>query len=162
VGEIRVRGETVSPGYWGRPEETAEAFRDGWLHTGDLAVVDALGWVDIVDRRKDVILSGGESVYSIEVENALSEHPSVAQAAVFGRPDAEWGERVCAAVVPVPDADPDGGDVAARLVEHCRERLASFKVPREVHLVDELPTTGSGKVHKPALRVRFGARVDRG
>jgi len=98
VGEIRVRGASVSPGYWRRPEETAEAFRDGWLYTGDLAVVDREGFVDIVDRRKDMIVCGGENVYSTEVEHALCAHPAVREAAAFGLPDPEWGEVVCAAV----------------------------------------------------------------
>ena len=153
VGEIRVRGETVSPGYWKRPDETARAFVDGWLYTGDLAVVDALGWVNIVDRKKDMIVTGGENVYSVEVEHVLHEHASVSQVAAFGLPDVEWGERVCAAVVLAPGASGSFDE----LVRHCRESLAGYKVPRELHFVDELPTTGSGKVHKPSLRARFGA-----
>src|SRR6185503_19150493 len=99
VGEIRVRGATVTPGYWNRPEETVQALRAGWLYTGDLAVLDAHGLVNIVDRRKDMILCGGENVYSTEVENALYEHPAVLEAAVFGLPDESWGECVNAAVV---------------------------------------------------------------
>lgn len=153
VGEIRVRGAHVSPGYWNRPEETAAAFRDGWLYTGDLAVVDAAGSVNIVDRRKDMILTGGENVYSIEVENALHEHPAVLEAAVFARPDPEWGERVCAAVVLRPGASASAGE----LVEHCRTLLAGYKCPRELELRAELPRTGSGKITKRALREE-GAR----
>lgn len=153
VGEIRVRGAHVSPGYWNRPEETAAAFRDGWLYTGDLAVVDAAGSVNIVDRRKDMILTGGENVYSIEVENALHEHPAVLEAAVFARPDAQWGERVCAAVVLRPGASASAGE----LVEHCRTLLAGYKCPRELELRAELPRTGSGKITKRALREE-GAR----
>ena len=148
VGEIRVRGATVSPGYWKRPEETAAAHRGGWLYTGDLAVVDAEGYVDIVDRKKDMILTGGENVYSIEVESALAEHPAVLAAAVFGRPDPRWGERVCAAVV----LREGRRATADELVAFCRERLAGFKLPREVEFLAELPRTGSGKVSKRALR----------
>jgi len=157
VGEIRVRGATVSPGYWDRPEETAAAHRGGWLYTGDLAVIDSEGYVDIVDRRKDMILTGGENVYSIEVERALCGHPAVLAAAVYGLPDPVWGELVCAAVVL------ERGAVAApaELVEWCRGRIAGFKLPRRIELLDELPKTGSGKVSKRALRERAaGAPTD--
>jgi fatty-acyl-CoA synthase len=156
VGEIRVRGETVTPGYWNRPDETAQALRGGWLYTGDLAVVDGHGFVNIVDRKKDMILTGGENVYSTEVENALHEHPAVLEAAVYGRPDETWGEIVCAAVVLVP-----GSNVSPEeLVSTCRERIAGYKVPRVIELVDELPKTGSGKISKAALR-RGGRAGDR-
>lgn len=156
VGEIRVRGASVSPGYWRRPEETAEAHRAGWLHTGDLAVVDAEGYVDIVDRKKDVIVTGAENVYSAEVERVLAEHPRVREVAVFGLPDATWGERVCAAVVPEdggwrPEAEPG---MARELEAFCRRRLAGFKVPRRFFFTSELPRTGSGKVSKHLLRER--------
>ena len=151
VGEIRVRGAHVSPGYWNRPEETARAFRDGWLYTGDLAVIDRTGSVDIVDRRKDMIVTGGENVYSIEVENVLHEHPGVLEAAVHGRPDPEWGERVCAAVVARPGAAENSPNPEA-LREFCASRLAGYKVPREVRLLEELPRTGSGKISKRLLR----------
>ena len=148
VGEIRVRGGTVSPGYWRNSEATAEAFRGGWLYTGDLAVIDEEGYVNIVDRRKDMILSGGENVYSTEVENALYAHPAVLEAAVFGVPDAQWGEAVRAAVVLRPDA----AATAEQLRETCRERLAAYKVPQEIDFHAELPKTGSGKIKKAALR----------
>jgi len=150
VGEIRVRAATVTPGYWRKPEETARAIRDGWLYTGDLAVLDQHGFVDIVDRKKDMILSGGENVYSTEVENVLYEHPSVLEAAVFARPDPLWGESVNAAVVLKPGAVADPRE----LVEFCRGRIAGYKVPRAVELLDELPKTGSGKISKEALRRR--------
>ena len=158
VGEIRVRGRTVSPGYWRRPEETAAAFRDGWLHTGDLAVVDAEGYVDIVARKKDVIVTGGENVYSIEVENVLHEHPAVLEAAVFGVPDAHWGEAVRAAVVLRPGLRAS----AAELIDFCRERIAGYKVPGAVELRDELPKTGSGKVARRRLREEAAAEVGPG
>ncbi len=148
VGEIRVRAPTVSPGYWRRPAETAEVFRDGWLYTGDLAVRDALGSVDIVDRKKDVILTGGETVYSTEVEHALAAHPAVLEAAAYGVPDDAWGELVCAAVALRAGAQA-GAD---ELVAFCRERLAGYKVPRRLRFLDELPRTGSGKIAKRLLR----------
>ena len=149
AGEIQVRGETVTPGYWGRPEATRAAFTaDGWLRTGDLAVVDGEGYVTIVDRKKDMIITGGEKVYSTEVEHVLYQHPAVLEAAVFGVPDEVWGEVVAAAVVPRPCVSL--GEQA--VVEFCRERLTGFKVPRSVRFLTELPKTGSGKVLKRALR----------
>lgn len=150
VGEIRVRGATVTPGYWQRPEETARAIRGGWLYTGDLAVLDAHGFVDIVDRKKDMILTGGENVYSVEVENALYEHPAVLECAVFGRPDATWGECVHAAVVLRPEAASE----ARELIEFCRARIAAYKAPRTIEFLPELPRTGSGKISKQLLRAR--------
>jgi acyl-CoA synthetase (AMP-forming)/AMP-acid ligase II len=146
VGEIRVRGVTVSPGYWNQPDQTAAAFRDGWLYTGDLARIDDEGYVDIVDRRKDMVLTGGENVYSIEVEKVLLEHPAVLEAAVFGVPDPVWGEVVQAAVVLQDQVAP------ADLLGFCRERLAAFKCPRALQVRADLPRTGSGKVTKAALR----------
>lgn len=148
VGEIWVRGETVTPGYWNRPMETQEAFAGDWLRTGDLAVVDAEGYVNIVDRKKDMIITGGENVYSIEIENVLYEHPKVLEAAVFGLPDELWGERVAAAVVLRP------GEHASQeeLVDFCKKRLAAFKTPQSISFRPELPKTGSGKIMKSALR----------
>ncbi|MFT5150906.1 MAG: acyl-CoA synthetase (AMP-forming)/AMP-acid ligase II, partial [Planctomycetota bacterium] len=120
----------------------------GWLYTGDLAVMDEHAFVTIVDRKKDMILTGGENVYSTEVENALYEHPAILEAAVFGRKDDSWGERVCAAIVVI-----EGEALQAdALREHCRERLAAYKCPREILFLDELPKTGSGKITKAALR----------
>ena len=151
VGEIWVRGETVTPGYWNRPDETEAAFVDGWLRTGDLATLDAEGYVNIVDRKKEMIISGGENVFSIEVENVLYRHPAVLEAAVFGLPDPRWGETVAAAVVPRP-----GREVTRRELEAlCRAELAGFKCPTVVHIVDQLPRTGSGKISKRALRHRL-------
>ncbi|MEM9382833.1 MAG: hypothetical protein AAGB93_22970, partial [Planctomycetota bacterium] len=131
----------------------ADAFRGGWFHTGDLATIDDEGWVDIVDRKKDMIVTGGENVYSVEVENALYDHPLVLECAAYGVPSAEWGETVCAAVVLRGDGDAD----AEALRAHCRERLAGYKVPRRVEVLDELPKTGSGKIAKRLLRERAEA-----
>ena len=150
VGEIRVRGATVTPGYWQRPDETARALRGGWLYTGDLAVIDARGIVNIVDRKKDMILSGGENVYSTEVENALYEHPTVLEAAVIGLPDPEWGERVHAAVVLKSAA----ATTARELIDFCRARIAAYKAPKSIEFLEELPKTGSGKISKLLLRQR--------
>ncbi len=148
VGEIQVRGETVTPGYWNRPEDTAAAFTsDGWLRTGDLAVVDPEGYLTIVDRKKDMIITGGEKVYSIEVEYVLYQHPAVLEAAVFGSPDPVWGEAVTAAVVTRPGMTLS----VEELVTFCRARLAAFKLPRHIRFLAELPKTGSGKILKRAL-----------
>jgi acyl-CoA synthetase (AMP-forming)/AMP-acid ligase II len=148
VGEIWVRGPTVTPGYWNRPEETRSAFHDGWLKTGDLAVIDAEGYVDIVDRKKDMIITGGEKVYSIEVENALYSHPAVLECAVFGVPDEVCGESVRAAVVLRKGSVVTEGE----LREHCRERMAGYKAPGSFVFLEQLPRTGSGKLRKRALR----------
>jgi len=151
VGEIWVRGDTVTPGYWNRPEETGKAFTDGWLKTGDMAVLDSEGYVNIVDRKKDMIISGGENIYSIEVENVLYQHPKVLEAAVFGVPDEKWGEAVKAVVVLKP-SETAGED---EIIEFCKENLASYKAPKSVDFIDELPKTGSGKIFKKSLRDPF-------
>ncbi|MBK7642041.1 MAG: AMP-binding protein [Planctomycetes bacterium] len=150
VGEIRVRGETVTPGYWNQPEVTAAAFDGRWLKTGDLATLAHEGYVEIVDRKKDMILTGGENVYSTEVEHALFAHPAVLEVAVYGMPDELWGERVCAAVVLRPGKSAS----AQELQDFCRLRIAAYKVPRAIEFLGELPRTGSGKIQKHALRVR--------
>lgn len=148
TGEVILRGPTVMEGYWKRPAETAEALRGGWLHTGDLATVDADGFVYLLDRKKDMIISGGENVYSVEVENALASHPAVLEAAVIAVPDDTWGERVHAVVVLAPgrSATPE------ELERHCRARIGGYKVPRSVEFRDALPRTPAGKVQKAALR----------
>jgi acyl-CoA synthetase (AMP-forming)/AMP-acid ligase II len=162
VGEIQVRGPTVTPGYWRRPDEDAAAFtEDGFLRTGDLATVDAEGFVDIVDRAKDMILSGGENIYSTEVENALYSHAAVLEAAAFGVPDERWGEAVWAAVVLKPDARA----AAAELIAHCKDCLAGYKAPKRIVFLESLPKTGSGKISKRELRRQHrpdGARTGGG
>ena len=148
VGEIWVRGDTITPGYWKRPEATEAAFHRGWLRTGDLAVVDSEGYINIVDRKKDMIISGGENIYSTEVENVLYMHPQVLEAAVFGVPDEKWGEAVKAAVVLKPNETvPE-----AEIIQFCREHIASYKAPKSVDFLAEIPKTGSGKLFKKALR----------
>ncbi|GAA3238929.1 long-chain fatty acid--CoA ligase [Pseudonocardia petroleophila] len=153
VGELLVRGRNVFVGYWMKPAATAEAFRSGWFHTGDLGRIDPEGFITLVDRKKDMIISGGENVYPIEVEQVLFQHPGVLDAAVVGGPDEKWGERVVAVVVADPAA---GAEPAAEdLIAWCRDRLAHFKCPREVHLVAELPRNATGKLLKTELRKRF-------
>lgn len=151
VGEIWVRGDTVTPGYWNRPEETATAFSEGWLRTGDLATLDSEGYVNIVDRKKDMIVTGGENVYSTEVENVLYMHPKILEAAVFGVPDERWGEAVNAAVVLRP------GETASAeaIIAFCKKYQAAYKAPKAIHFLEELPKTGSGKIYKKALRDPF-------
>jgi acyl-CoA synthetase (AMP-forming)/AMP-acid ligase II len=148
VGEIIVRGPHVMAGYWNKPQETADALRGGWMHTGDAGWMDEAGYVFVVDRIKDMIITGGENVYSAEVENALCTHPSVAAAAVIGLPDDQWGERVHAVVVPAAGADV----TADELIDHVRARSAGYKAPRGVTFIDALPLSGAGKVLKRELR----------
>ncbi|WP_445527696.1 acyl-CoA synthetase [Streptomyces cyslabdanicus] len=150
-GEIVYRSPQLCEGYWDRPEETAEAFREGWFRSGDLAVRDSDGYYTVVDRVKDVINSGGVLVASRQVEDVLYTHPRVAEAAVVGLPDERWIEAVTAFVV-------HRGDVTeAALIAHAREKLASFKAPKRVIFMDELPRNASGKILKRELRDRFGA-----
>ncbi|MEW6471096.1 MAG: long-chain fatty acid--CoA ligase [Actinomycetota bacterium] len=157
VGEVAIRGGHVMLGYWRQPEATATALRNGWMHTGDGAYMDNAGYVFIVDRIKDMIVSGGENVYSAEVENALASHPAVAMAAVIGVPDPDWGERVHAVVVLAPGAavTPDA------LREHCKQRIAGYKAPRSVEFVDALPLSAAGKVLKRELRQRHWSEAGR-
>jgi long-chain acyl-CoA synthetase len=158
VGEIVVRGDNVMMGYWNRPEETAKAVVDGWMHTGDGGRMDEDGFVYIVDRLKDVIVTGGENVYSTEVENAVAQHPEVLQCAVIGIPDPLWGEAVHGVVVVKPGASVDAAD----LIAFCKERIAGYKCPRSVDLrTDPLPMSGAGKVLKRELRRPFWEHQDR-
>ena len=158
VGEAAVRGDTVMLGYWQRPEETARAVIDGWMHTGDSGYLDADGYLYVVDRIKDMIISGGENVYSVEVENAVASYPGVAQCAVIGIPSERWGEQVHAVVVPKPGADIDRDELLA----FCRGEIAGFKCPRSVDIrEDPLPLSGAGKVLKRELRAPFWTAHDR-
>jgi len=150
VGEILVKGKTITPGYWKLPEETSKRLINGWLHTRDLAVIDQEGFITIVDRMDDQILTGGEHVYSIEVEDVLYSHPAVHEAAVFGLPDPIWGEIVTAVVVKKEERL-DENDI----IRYCKKKLASFKIPKRVFFADELPKTGSSKIHKYKLREKY-------
>lgn len=148
VGEVVVKGDIVTRGYWNRPEETAKAFRDGWLYTGDMAVIDREGYINIVDRKKDMIITGGENVYSIEVENVLYTHYAVLEAAVIGVPHSKWGEAVKAFVVLKPGMDATEEEI----IQHCKKQIAGYKAPKLVDFLSSLPKTGSGKISKHALK----------
>ncbi|MCX2931233.1 long-chain-fatty-acid--CoA ligase [Mycobacterium sp. CVI_P3] len=157
VGEIVVRGGHVMAGYWGKPEETAAALRGGWMHTGDAGYQDDRGYVFVVDRIKDMIVSGGENVYSVEVENALARHPAVATCAVIGVPDERWGERVHAVVVLAAGQRAEHDE----LREFCKSLIGGYKIPRSFELVDALPLSAAGKVLKRELRAKYWAAADR-
>ncbi len=148
IGEILVSGPTVFRGYDDAPEATSRALRQGWLHTGDLGYLDADGDLWVVNRRSDLIVTGGENVYPAEVEAVLRQHPAVAEACVVGIADAEWGQRVAAAVVLKPQASV----TPAALEAFCRQHLAGYKVPRRIRIVERLPRTASGKIRRPAVQ----------
>jgi acyl-CoA synthetase (AMP-forming)/AMP-acid ligase II len=152
VGELVVQGPNVFTGYWGKPAETAEALRGGWFHTGDLGRADAEGYVTLVDRKKDMIITGGENVYPIEVEQALFQHPDVDDVAVIGVPDEKWGESVVAVVVRTEGSELTGED----LIAWVRDRLAHFKCPGRVEFVADLPRNATGKLLKRELRQTYG------
>jgi acyl-CoA synthetase (AMP-forming)/AMP-acid ligase II len=158
VGEVAVRGPNVMQGYWNKPEQTAAAVREGWMHTGDGAYMDDEGFIYIADRLKDMIISGGENVYSAEVENALAQHAAVASCAVIGIPNAEWGEAVHAVVVQKPGQEAS----AEELIAHCKSLIAGYKCPRSVEFRDALPLSGAGKVLKIKLREHFWQGRERG
>lgn len=151
VGEIVYRAPTLMSGYWNNPEATAEAFAGGWFHSGDLVRLDDEGYVWVVDRKKDMIISGGENIYCAEVENALAAHPAIAEVAVIGRVHDKWGE------IPVAVAALTGGELAlAELEEFLADRLARYKHPKALEVIEALPRNPSGKVLKTELRERFG------
>jgi long-chain acyl-CoA synthetase len=152
AGEIIARGPNIMKGYWNRPEITAEVLRGGWMHTGDMGAYDEEGFLYILDRKKDMIKTGSENVYSPEVESAMCGHPAVLEAAAIGVPDSQWGESVRAVVALRPGASL----TAEELMEWCRGRLTHFKCPTSVVFTDTLPKGGTGKVQKNALRERFG------
>jgi acyl-CoA synthetase (AMP-forming)/AMP-acid ligase II len=154
VGELVVRGPNVFAGYWGKPEATAEAFRGGWFHTGDLGRVDAEGFITLVDRKKDMIITGGENVYPIEVEQVLCRHQAVREVAVMGVPHAKWGETPIAVIALKEGAHMTGEE----LIGYARERLAHFKCPTRVEYVPELPRNATGKVLKTMLRKDYGGQ----
>ncbi len=156
TGEIAVRGEQVMAGYWNDPEATAAAITDGWLRTGDLGRLDPDGLLSVVDRKKDVIVTGGENVASREVEEVLAAHPGVKEVAVVGVPDDTWGEEVCAIVVRAPGADACSAD---DLIALSRAHLAGYKKPRHVLFVDALPVNVAGKIMKTDLRTLAADRL---
>ena len=158
TGELWLRGPSVAMGYWNQPELTAQAFPDRWFRTGDAALIDADGFTFIVDRRKDMYISGGENVYPAEVEAALAELAEVGEAAIVGVPDERWGEVGRAYVIPVPGR----AITAEAVIAHCESRLAKFKVPRTAVVTDAIPRTASGKVQKHLLRARALAELGLG
>jgi fatty-acyl-CoA synthase len=149
MGEVLMRGNNVMLGYWDNPQATEEAFAGGWFHSGDLAVVHPDGYIELRDRKKDIVISGGENISSIEVEKVLADHPAVAEVAIVAVPDPKWGE--------VPKAyvglKPDCLATAEELIGWCRQRLAHFKCPKHVEF-GPLPRTATGKIRKNELRAR--------
>lgn len=150
-GELLVRSPAIAAGYWGNEEATKAVFQNGWYRTGDIALRDAEGLYYIVDRAKDMIVTGGENVYSAEIEHVLSVHPSVGAVAVIGVPDERWGEAIKAVVMPAVGAEVDPGELTA----FCRERLAAYKVPKSFDIVEAMPMTGTGKISKKDLRAKY-------
>jgi acyl-CoA synthetase (AMP-forming)/AMP-acid ligase II len=150
-GEIMARSNTIMEGYWQQPDQTAMAIRDGFFHTGDGGIVDDDNYIVISDRKKDVIISGGENVSSIEVEDALFQHPEITEVAVIGIPDEKWGELVTALVVTTPESTVTEAEVIA----FCKERLAGYKCPKKIEFRDELARTATGKLQKFKLREPF-------
>ena len=148
IGEVVCGGPKIMAGYWRKPEVTAETLRGGWYHTGDMGYLDETGHLYLVDRKKDMIITGAENVYSVEVESVLSTHPSVLEVAVIGLPDEKWGEAVTGVVVPRPGQSVTPGD----LIAHCRAQIGGYKIPRSVSFESEIPRTGSGKILKRVLR----------
>lgn len=151
VGELLVRSPMCFKSYWKQAEATAQVFEDGWYRTGDVGRRDANGFYYLVDRKKDMIVTGGENVYSVEVEKALYKHPAVSLAAVIGLPDQKWGERVVAFIVPVAGARLDADEI----VQHCRSLIAGYKTPKTIQFVDSLPMTSTGKIQKRNLRDQY-------
>jgi acyl-CoA synthetase (AMP-forming)/AMP-acid ligase II len=157
AGEIVVRGDFVMQGYWNNPEATADAIRDGWLHTGDVGSFDEQGYLFLLDRAKDMIVSGGNNVYPREVEEVIIQHPSVANVVVVGIPDPYWGEAVHAVVVPEPGAHLE----AEEIIAYCGNYMAGYKKPKAVDFVDELPVSGYGKILRREVRERYWEGHDR-
>lgn len=151
IGEVAVRGDMVMAGYLNNPEATAITLAGGWLHTGDLGRLDAQGYLTLVDRSKDLIISGGSNIYPREIEEVLLRHPHVREVAVIGTPDAQWGEAAVAVIVAAPGTHP----ATAELDEHCLQYVARFKRPKRYVFVDELPKNAAGKVLKRELREKL-------
>ena len=148
AGEVCVRGPNVTPGYLNRPEENKEAFKNGWFHTGDVGKVDENGILFLMDRKKDMIVSGGENIYTSEVEAALYKHPDVFECAVIGVPDYKYGEALLAVIVPMPNKNIEKDAI----IKHCRKLIAGFKIPRQIDFVTELPKSAMSKILKNELR----------
>ena len=158
MGEVIVRGDSVMPGYWNSPEETESVIKNGWFHTGDVGLSDEQGYIFLKDRKKDMIVTGGENVYPVEVENVLLQDPGLLEAAVIGVPDKKWGEQVLAIV----SLRPGQKRTAEEIISFCRERLAGYKCPKAIEFAtDPLPRTPSGKIKKNILSQPFWKGFDR-
>ncbi len=155
-GEVVVRGGLTMTGYYKNPKATAEAFKDGWLHTGDGGVIDERGYLFLKDRLRDIIISGGFNIYPGDVEGALFKHPDVYECVVFGADDDHWGERVEAAV----QLHPNAATSPEEIIAHARKELGSVKAPKNIHLVDNLPRSAVGKVLRRVVRERFSTQND--
>jgi acyl-CoA synthetase (AMP-forming)/AMP-acid ligase II len=151
VGEIIVKGETIFKGYWKLPNETKKVFRNGWFYTGDMAVINKEGYITIVDRKKDMIITGGENVFSIELENILYSHPAVLEVAVIGVPDEEWGEMVKAFVVLKKEENLTEDEI----IKYCKGKIANYKIPKSIIFLENLPKLGSGKISKKLLKEKY-------
>jgi len=151
VGEIVIRGKCVMMGYWKNPELTASTLRGGWYHTGDMGYIDDDGYLFLVDRKADMIVTGGENVYPKETEDVLYQHPAVGMAAVVSAPDGKWGERVQAVVVLKPDQQ----TTEKELIAHCKQRLAGYKCPKSVEFWSQIPTTPVGKILRKDVKKKF-------
>ena len=156
-GELWIRSPSLASGYWKKPEATSAVFENGWYHSGDIAIRDSGGLYYIHDRLKDMIVSGGENIYSTEIESVLSTHPAVAASAVIGVPDERWGEAVKACIVLKPDSEVTEQD----LLDFCRDRIAGYKMPKSIDFHESFPMTGSGKISKLTLRKPFWDDSDR-
>jgi long-chain acyl-CoA synthetase len=157
VGEVVVKSDAVIQGYWKLPEETRKAIRDGWLHTGDMARIDEDGYIYLVDRKRDMIISGGENIYPSEIENVINSHPAVHASAVIAVPDEEWGESVKAVVV-VEEGEHVSED---EIISFCKERLAGYKKPKSVDFAESLPRNPIGKLLRKELREKYWKEHDR-
>ena len=155
IGEVVARGDMVMEGYWRQPEATEAVMGKGWFHTGDIATIDEDNYLHIVDRKKDVIVSGGENISSLEVEKVLAAHPAVYEAVVIPVPDPRWGEVPKALVVLKPDEETTGSE----LMKFSRQRLAHYKCPHSIEFVESLPKMGSGKILKRELKQRYGTEL---
>lgn len=157
VGEVVAKADNIMVGYWGKPLETEEVLKDGWYYTKDLAQIDEDGYIYIVDRAKDMIISGGENIYSVEVENILYKHQAILEAAVIGVPDAKWGEAVKACIVLKPGAKATESEI----IDFCKANIASYKSPKSVEFLDALPRSGAGKILKRELRDKYWENSER-
>lgn len=157
VGELWVMSDTNMQSYYNMPSETAKNLTDGWVHTGDAGYVDAEGYIYLKDRMKDMVVSGGENIYPVEVENALAHHPVIADVAVIGVPDTQFGEALLAFVV----LKPGGSLELEEMIEFCRDKIAGYKIPRQLELIQDMPRNPSGKILKKELRKPFWEGIDR-